>query len=152
MAGSACSAPTVSYDPAADLSGRYPDWIVEHVVLGWGIREALCHRSRVILLEVRDCAAGRRSSLAHAIAHLDLRHRAAAGRVDLRQELEADRLAARRLIPLEALAQTLRWTRNEAEMAAELGVDRETLSARLTSLAIDEVARLTEGMQKPDAA
>jgi Zn-dependent peptidase ImmA (M78 family) len=142
----------VSYDPATDLAGRYPGWIVEHAVLGWGIREALCRNSQVILLEARDSAAERRSSLAHAIAHLDLEHRSASGRVDSRQEREADVLAARRLIPLEALADTLRWTRDEAEMAAELLVDRETLTARLTCLSEGELAALKAHARLADAA
>ena len=152
MAGPAGATSVLSYDPVVDLAARYPDWIVEHAVLGWGIREALCHRSQVILLEVRDSAAQQRSSLAHAIAHLDLDHRAAVGRLEVHQEHEADLLAARRLVPLEALARVLAWTRHEGELAAELDVDRETLTVRLAGLADDEIACLMARVPFEEAA
>jgi uncharacterized protein DUF955 len=152
VAGGAGPSAPLSYDPVSDLAQRYPDWVVEHTALGWGIREALCQRSHVILLEARGSAAERRSSLAHAIGHLDLEHRAAVGRLDVRQEREADLLAARRLIPLAMLAETLRWTRDEAELAAELGVDRETLQVRLTCLGAEELAGLRDVTSVPGAA
>jgi hypothetical protein len=133
----------VTYDPLADLASRYPDWVVGFTALGWGIQEALSLRSKVILIEAGDPPAERRCSLAHAVAHLDLGHRAvAAGFFDARQELGASELAARRLIPLEALASALSWTRNPAEIASELLVDRPTLSLRWSRLARHELAYL----------
>ena len=131
------------YDPAVDLAARYPDWQIRYAALGWGIQEAMSRGSKVILLEARDTPAEQRCSLAHAVAHLDLGHRAVSpGFFDLRQEAEANDLAARRLIPLEDLASALSWTRSQAEVAAELAVDRPTLTVRCGRLAPHELAYL----------
>lgn len=75
--------------------------------------------------------ARRRCALAHAIAHLDLAHTPVGVDYEAWQEREADKLAARRLIPLDALADALRWTRSTPEIAAELDVDVGILLARV---------------------
>jgi hypothetical protein len=81
------------------------------------------------------------------VAHLDLGHRALpAGPFERRQEHEADLLAARRLVCIEALAEALAWTRDAAELAAELGVDQATLGSRLRGLTVDERACLQRGV------
>jgi hypothetical protein len=133
----------VKYDPAADLAARYPDWVVRHACLGWGIHEVLSRPAKVILLEATDSPAQRRCSLAHAVAHLDRGHHAVPLRFfDARQELDAQDLAARRLITVAALAAALSWSSSPAEIASELVVDRPTLSARLRGLGRDELAFL----------
>jgi Zn-dependent peptidase ImmA (M78 family) len=119
------------YDPGADLALRYPDWLVADGDLGGVVPEVLCLVRRVILIEQDQHAAAKRSSLAHAIAHLDLGHRRVlAGFFENREEAEADQLAARRLIPLASLAHVLTWTRSPGEVAAELDVDAQTLRVR----------------------
>lgn len=130
------------YDPGADAAARYPEWVIRRRALGWGIREVLCHRTKVILIEARSSYAERRSSLAHAVAHLDLAHLPARGRFDRRQEAQAHQLAARRLLPLDLLLQAARWTRNAHEAATELDVDVPTLVTRIEHLHPSERARL----------
>lgn len=121
----------MTYDPGADAAARYPDWVIRHRRLGWGIPEVMCSKSKVILLEAGHSWAEKRCSLAHAVAHLDLEHFAGvSGIFDKRQESQANQLAARRLITLEAMAAALSWTRAPAEIAAELIVDRATLLVR----------------------
>ena len=51
-------------------------------------------------------------------------------------------IAARRLIPLDALADALRWARDLTELADELWVDEPTVRCRLDTLDPVEVADL----------
>jgi hypothetical protein len=134
------------YDPAADIAARYPGWRVAETTLGWGIREVMCRRSRVILLERAGPLEERRCSLAHAIAHLDLGHGPVSGLFDVRQEAEASRLAALRLVPMERLAELVGWARSEQELALELGVDHATLRTRLAALGAAQLAHLRAGL------
>ncbi len=153
MADPESDAAGLTYDPVADLAQRHPDWTVCRVHLGWGIRETLCLRRRVILLDVAGSPADARSSLAHAVAHVDLDHAPLpAGFFELRQEREADAVAARRLMPASVLARVLAWTRSPAEVAAELGVDRALLAARLRTLSPSERAALERSLARLDAA
>jgi Zn-dependent peptidase ImmA (M78 family) len=103
----------------------------------------LCRRNKVILLDHRQTAAEKRCSLAHAVAHLDLGHaETPAGFFEMRQEREADQLAARRLVPVKQLARVLAWTVYRSEVAAELGVDLATLAVRERHLHPSEKAYL----------
>ena len=119
------------YDPGRDAAERYPDWVIRHRPLGGVIPEVLCRRRKTILIDAGSSWPEKRCSLAHAVAHLDLDHPAAATATFERwMEAEANGLAARRLIPLEALADVLCWTRYTTEIAAELQVDLHTLEVR----------------------
>lgn len=120
----------LTYDPWRDAAQRYPDWVIRRVELH-GLTEVMCTRRRVILLDRSLGRARRRGALAHSLAHLDLEHRATDGDYERWQEREADKLAARRLIPLDALADALRWSRSAPEIAAELDVDVGILRARV---------------------
>lgn len=125
----------LSYDPAADVALRYPEWLVASVDLGGLIPEVLCPVRRVILLERALGPVDRRCSLAHAIAHIDLGHtHPVTGHYENREEAAANALASRRLIPLRDYAEVLAWTRDPAEVAAELVVDRATLRIRESGL------------------
>lgn len=100
-----------------------------------GPRELLCHDRRVIVISPGPNAAVRRSSLAHAVCHLDLEHGdPTGGRFDRRQENAADQLAARRLIPLDRLLDVVRWTTAPLEACEELQVDLDTLQCRVDHL------------------
>lgn len=121
----------VRYNPGTDAATRYPDWVIRHRPLGGVIPEVLCRRRRVILIESVHTWPEKRCSLAHALAHLDLRHAESnAGVFAHRQEVEANQLAARRLITIDDLADVLCWTRFRTEIASELEVDLPTLATR----------------------
>jgi hypothetical protein len=134
----------LTYDPDSDLATRYPDWLVGTADLGGVIPEVLSTGRRIILLDERLARSARRSSLAHAIAHLDLGHgQTLPGWFENREEAEADALAARRLIPVEDLARALAWSRDRDDVAAELDVDRGMLAARERSMVRAERRTLT---------
>lgn len=139
---------SVIYDPGADAALRYPDWIVTTADLGGVIPEVMCRVRRVILIEADQSPAAQRSSLAHAVAHLDLGHaRTTSGFFENREEAEADRLAAERLIPLEALAAALVGARVPAAVASELDVDLPMLRVREANLTRAERRRLGRGVR-----
>lgn len=144
--------PRGRYDPERDAGLRYPEWLVAHVDLGGVVPEVLCRRRRVILLDRGLDPAGARSSLAHALAHLDLGHaETLAGFFERREERAADDLAARRLIPLGPWAAALRWSASDAEVAAELEVDRQMLEVRRRGLSGAERIRLRRLVGSPAA-
>lgn len=109
-----------------------------------GPRETLCWERRVILIDPGEGAVQRRCSLAHAVAHLDLGHRGC--RPDLRheqrEEREADKTAARRLIRLVDLADAYRWTDSPIEACDELNVDLDMLRVRGANLTTAEQEQL----------
>lgn len=152
MAGQRGCAEALRYDPAEDALLRYPDWVIREVDLGGIIPEVMSPSRRVILLEHRHNAAVRRCSLAHAIAHLDLgHHETLGGWFEKREEAQADELAARRLVPVEALARAIAWSTSHEEMAAELEVDLATLEVREQRLTRGERRRLGELLRRrPD--
>lgn len=143
MADRTHRAGALTYDPAADLASRYPEWVVGRADLGGLVPEVLCWVRQVILVDASSSPEVQRSSLAHAIAHLDLGHtRTIAGYFENREESRADELAAERLIPLEALADALRWSRDRNEVAGQLGVDLTMLQTRERGLRPAERRRL----------
>lgn len=138
----------VKYEPGRDAAERYPDWVIRHRPLGGIIPEVLCRRRRVILIESGHTWPEKRCSLAHAVAHLDLDHvQTAIGHFAVRQEREADRLAARRLIPVRDLAAVLCWTTHRTEVAAELEVDLATLQRREAHLHPSEMHYLKRNVR-----
>ena len=153
MADREGSAPQLSYDPAADAAARYPDWVVRTADLGGLIPEVLSRSRRVILLEGAHSPAQQRSSLAHALAHLDLGHaETPSGWFEQREEIEAESLAARRLIPLADLARALSWSRESEVVARELAVDSSMLMLRRERMAPEERRRLRRMLARSDRA
>lgn len=67
-----------------------------------------------------------------------------APRIARRRERQADRVAARRLIPLEPLAEALLWATDEYEVADELWVAVDTVRTRLDDLGSSEVAYIED--------
>lgn len=123
----------LTYNPGHDAKLRLPDWVIRWCDLR-GIPEVLCPDRKVILIERSDTRAGRRCSLAHAIAHIDLEHRNVDGLISARQELAADRMAARRLIDVRHLADAWLWSETFEECAHELDVEPRYLALRLERL------------------
>lgn len=117
----------------------------ERVVLVWERLEpgvlAETDGRGVIWMDPAQRQAKRRCTLAHELAHIELGH---TDGCTPREDRAADDLAARRLIPLDRLADALAWTESAEEAADELWVDEATLSARLASLTADERVALAE--------
>lgn len=120
------------YSPWVDAGERHGDWVIERVPLR-GLHEVMCRKNKVILLERDRTKWERRCDLAHAIAHIDLAH---TGSFDRKAEQAAVRYAAKMLIDLEPLGRALAigGGRVTYDSATALGVDVETMTARLTHL------------------
>lgn len=99
----------------------------------------------VILMDARLRQTQRRCALAHELAHEE-RGDTACNRLDARQELAADLMAARWLIELGDLLSALKWTRDKGELADELWVTRDLLQIRLDHLHPAEKHHLRKGL------
>jgi Zn-dependent peptidase ImmA (M78 family) len=101
---------------------------------------------RAIVLDDRLDRRGRRSVLAHELAHAEVGDTNCSmegpdgARLARRREVAADRTAAARLITLPRLADALAWSRAPEEVAAELDVTLPVLRRRLQDLTPLEVA------------
>lgn len=94
-----------------------------------------------IWMDSRQLQAERRCTLAHELEHINRGH---AGCVDVREEEDVRRAAARRLISIEGLLHVAAWTENFEEAADELWVDLDTLYARLDAVTDEERRLLLE--------
>lgn len=118
------------YDPGDDLAARYPEWVWRRRDLR-GIPEVLCPQRRVILTDRRLSRVESRCTLAHAVAHLDLGHVAVFdGVVERQEEADADKLAARRLLHIEDLADAVVEGRPARDLAEALKVTECVLHLR----------------------
>ena len=127
------------YCPWEDLAGR--DDIVYRSCPLPGVDGLWFPDLKAIALDRRLNRAGRRSALAHELVHVDsgdvqLAHVGPDGpRLARRQEARADREAARRLIPVDALALALAtYPYDLAAVAEELEVTLDVVACRIENL------------------
>lgn len=121
------------YEPGRDAAERHPEWVIRHRP-SLGVPEVMCTKRKVILLELDSHPTERRCSLAHAIAHIDLDHVSTAGIIGRRQELAADKLAARRLVPIARLIRCWLPAESFAEVAEGVEVTERLLRLRIDTL------------------
>jgi len=89
----------------------------------------------MILMDSRLLQVERRCALAHELAHIERGDEPCGSDwLDARQELAADRWAARELIPVERLCRALQWSGDRHEVADELWVTVDMLQVRLDHL------------------
>ena len=97
------------------------------------------HRHRAIVLRGGLTQAERRSTLAHELVHAERGDEPCCSpELDARQERVVEQLAARRLIPLDALVAALMWAQDDHELADELWVDVDTVRSRREGLTLQE--------------
>ena len=97
-----------------------------------------CLRGDRVTINTGDDQAQRRSTLAHELVHDERRVFPVDRVLRAREELTVERIAARRLIQLEALVDALLWSRDARETAAELWVDVPMLVAFIQSMTKEE--------------
>lgn len=111
-----------------------------HVEVFWmeltGRRMGATDGREVIVLAPDLTQAERRCTLTHELIHIESGHTGGCTPWD---EAATAQQAARRLIPVEALAEALVWSTNRAVLAEELWVDQATLANRLEHLHPSEV-------------
>lgn len=93
---------------------------------------------RMILLDNRLTAEERRCAVAHELEHIRRGDTGCDWPTSTKQENAVAAAAARRLIPVEALAEADFFDRHPADIATDLGVDLPTLRVRSDSLTEDE--------------
>lgn len=97
-----------------------------------------CLRGDRVTINTGDDQAQRRSTLAHELVHDERRVFPTDRVLRAREELTVERIAARRLIQLEALVDALLWSRDARETAAELWVDVPMLVVFVQSMTEEE--------------
>ena len=97
-----------------------------------------CLRGDRVTINTGDDQAQRRSTLAHELVHDERRVFPTDRVLRAREELTVERIAARRLIQLDALVDALLWARDARETAAELWVDLPMLVAFVQSMTEEE--------------
>ena len=123
------------YSPWADAAERHPDIHIERCDIA-PTRGVWVPSEHVILLDVALDMAGRRTTLAHELAHIDLDHHPANGWFGRRMEHDADRLAAQRLLgSVEDIADAICVHPIDPDKVAEhLGITLCVLRRRLSLL------------------
>jgi len=91
--------------------------------------------------------AGRRSTIAHELVHLERGPVSSTPRLRKLEERAVEETAARRLVDLPRLISALRWSRWPDEIAEECWVDLPTLRARIEHLTPGERAALTAALR-----
>jgi hypothetical protein len=130
-----------NYHPWRVLRGM-ADWTLHIVSLPPGLLGVTDHGSRTILVAAGQTQRQRRCTVAHEIAHAE-RAPFPGGHSDYEERI-VDQLAARRLIPFDALLDACRWAHNLHELADELWVDEATVRVRLEHLHPSERIKLKE--------
>lgn len=114
------------------MLNRSADMDVRISCLPSGVRGFVDFATCMIHIEARLLQRERRDTFMHELVHLE-RGAPVAGFED-REEHAVDAEAARRLIPLPALIDALRWTRDVTELAEELDCAEGSVEMRLATL------------------
>ncbi|WP_454044383.1 ImmA/IrrE family metallo-endopeptidase [Cellulosimicrobium sp. Marseille-Q8652] len=144
------------YNPWADAAARHPDVQIERCDIA-PVRGAWVHEVKVILLERTLRRVERNATLAHEIAHIDLRHHEhnPPGRwFAVRCEIEADDLATRRLLhDVDEVAEAMALHPQDLAAAADhLEVTPHVLMRRLDGLTRAEQAIVVERLDRVERA
>lgn len=128
------------YSPWAELASLPGIQVLyEEIEDCWGFYD---HATETIHLDSRLNQAERRCTLTHELIHAHGRDKAE--HVTPAVERRVENEAARRLIPLDALADILRWAPNEHVVADALWVDVDTVRNRLDGLTAEERTYISE--------
>lgn len=124
--------PSMSWHPWRTIRGL-------DVTVQWERRDGLLGTwdagTRTMTFHPDQSQRQRRCTATHEIVHAERGHQ---GECNRRLERKVDEEAARRLIPLSALADALLWCVDEWELAEDLWVDQATVRVRLDTLAVWE--------------
>lgn len=120
-------------------------WVLEEAVLPPAQFGCVDWARRVVTVDCRLSAAQRRCTLAHELVHIERGPVPRDPWLAAREEAAVEAEAARRLIPLDALAGALAWSRRPDEVAEELWVDVQTLAVRIGGLS--DVERAAVGLR-----
>ncbi|MCL4368008.1 MAG: ImmA/IrrE family metallo-endopeptidase [Actinobacteria bacterium] len=142
---------TPRYNPWTHLATHWPHIHVDtRATLPHGMYGAWT--PGVLHLSRRLTQTGRRCTLAHEIVHLERGPTPTEPMAAAREELTVDRIAARRLITIDTLADAIAWTRHPDEIADYCWVDRPTLRARIRALQPDEWSFIERAIDRREDA
>ncbi|MEV8029203.1 ImmA/IrrE family metallo-endopeptidase [Cellulosimicrobium funkei] len=142
------------YSPWRDAAARYPDVQIERCDIA-PVRGAWVQEVSMILIDRSLNRTQRDSTLAHELAHIDLRHHEHTPPdrwFAARFELEADTLAARRLLDdIDDVAEAMALHPQDLASAAEyLEVTPGVLMRRIATLTRAEQAIIVDRLERLD--
>lgn len=139
-----------SVDPY-ELLAQHPDLSLCFARLPKGERGRWYPGLHAIVIDERLTQAERRCTLMHELVHRMRGDVHVTDEVAMnRQEKHCHQMVARMLIPFSRLQAAMHWGRDRHELAEELWVDVETLTARVLGLSEAEAARLALDTEKDD--
>lgn len=124
-----------AYDPGREAAERYPEWRIVRKPLR-GAYGMTVPRLKLIVVDADVTRAGWDCTVAHELEHLDNGERCTLANdvINVRRERAVCLRVARRLVPLDALADIDLFGRHPHDVAEELGVDVDTLRWRIVAL------------------
>lgn len=134
------------HHPWRELRQR-PEWTLLIAALPAGILGYTCWDTRTVALTRGMSQAQRRATLAHELEHVDSGPAHPDPVLTARDELAADKAAARKLISIRDLGEAMAWSTDLHEIADELWVDTATVRTRLQHLHPGERGYLERRLQ-----
>lgn len=129
-----------------DNRGELHGWDVVHARLPVDVKGVCDFHAKRITLDVDLLEIEARCTLAHELLHAMRGPVPANPVLAAREERQVEQQAARRLIPLGALIEALKWSRRHSEVAEALGVDEGMLGARVDGLEACELQAVEEAI------
>ena len=129
-----------------DNRGELRGWDVVHTRLPVDVKGVCDFQAKRITLDVDLLEVEARCTLAHELLHAMRGPVPANPVLAAREERQVEQQAARRLIPLGALIEALKWSRRPSEVAEALGVDEDMLGARVDGLEACELQTVEEAI------
>lgn len=131
------------FDNRRELRG----WDVVHTRLPVDVKGVCDFQAKRITLDVDLLEVEARCTLAHELLHAIRGPVPANPVLAAREERQVEQQAARRLIPLGALIEALKWSRRPSEVAEALGVDEDMLGARMAGMDAVELQAIEEAVE-----
>ena len=145
------SHPPVMLEHMFDHGGELRGWDVVRTRLPVDVKGVCDFHAKRITLDADLLEVEARCALAHELLHAIRGPVPANPVLAAREERQVEQQAARRLIPLGALIEALKWSRRPSEVAEALGVDEDMLGARLAGLEDVELQAVEEALGDGDS-
>lgn len=137
---------TDRYHPWRDFRGAR-EWVLEMADLPEHVQGRTDFPAGLVQVSRRLDQAGRRSTIAHELVHLERGPVSSDPRLRRIEERDVEAEAARRLVDVQHLVSALQWSQWPGEVAEECWVDVATLRARVGHLTSEERAAVTAALR-----
>jgi hypothetical protein len=137
---------TDRYHPWRDFRGA-EEWVLEMADLPEHVQGRTDFPAGLVQVSRRLDQAGRRSTIAHELVHLERGPVSSDPRLRRIEERDVEAEAARRLVDVQHLVSAVQWSQWPGEVAEECWVDVATLRARVACLSDSERAQIEDAVR-----